>query len=519
MKVSSVEKISSEDLVAALRKSDAYPNGGDSEVDVRETHISWVFLVGDHAYKVKKPITTSFLDYGTLAKREQCCREEYRLDKRYAKDLYLGVVPITLENGQPRVEGAGSAVEFAVKMRRFPDDALLSDRLEAGKLTSEEVSQLTSCIAAFHREAKKVDPNLPWGSPDFVFRTAMDNLRDLQTSDDSEITATLHVLSRWTTEYFAEHQPLFSQRLANGFIRECHGDLHLANVVHWQGQLMPFDGIEFNDGFRWIDVMSDAAFLGMDFAARGHLDLCRSFVNRYLEETGDHASLALLRWYLVFRALVRAKVASMRAGQPGQLESDRSAALLDCKHHVELAFRFTLPEQPCLWITHGVSGSGKTRGSELVVQRRGAIRLRSDIERKRHFGLPPSGRPDARNKAKLYCASATNATYGRLRRLAHGILRAGYSVVVDATFLSHHQRELFRELADQEGVPFAILDFHSDPQTLRQRVADRMARNDDASDADVDVLESQIASLEPLSEAEMQHVVEIPDVVSAIDAL
>jgi hypothetical protein len=348
----------------------------------------------------------------------------------------------------------------------------------------------------------------------------MDNLQELRSNaTDHDLAASLNVLDRWTTEYFDEHQSLFSQRLANGFIRECHGDLHLANVIHWQDRLMPFDGIEFNDEFRWIDVMSDAAFLAMDFAARRHLDLCRGFINAYLEQTGDHASLPLLRWYLVYRAMVRAKVASIRAQQPGQAESDRSVAHEDCRDHVDLAYRFTLREEPCLWITHGVSGSGKTSGSELVVQRRGAIRLRSDIERKRHFGLSPTERPDDRTKAKIYCRSAHHATYDRLRRLARGILHAGYSVVVDATFLHQHQRELFRELAGNEGAAFAILDFHTDQQTLRQRLADRMAQDTDASDADAQVLESQLVSLEPLTATEMQHVVEIPDAVSAINAL
>jgi aminoglycoside phosphotransferase family enzyme/predicted kinase len=519
MTVSSANRISSEDLVAALRDADAYPTATHSAVEVRETHISWVFLVDDVAYKVKKPITTSFLDYGSLAKRERYCHEELRLDRRNAEDLYLDVVPITIDDGKVRVEGSGEPVEFAVKMRRFPDDALLSDRLETGKLSTQEVLQLATAVANFHREATRVDQELPWGSPELVLDSAKENLRDLQTSVVGDAAATLHVLSQWTTEYFEEHRQLFSQRPMNGFIRECHGDLHLANVVHWKNQLIPFDGIEFNDEFRWIDVMSDAAFLGMDFAARGHLDLCRSFINAYLEQTGDHASLALLRWYLVYRALVRAKVASIRAQQSGLSETERSAARNDSKDHIDLAYRFTLREQPCLWITHGLSGSGKTTGSELVVQRRGAIRLRSDIERKRHFGLSPGVHPDPRTRAKLYCESASGATYGRLRRLTHGILHAGYSVIVDAAFLKYHQRELFSKLAADDGVAFAILDFHTDQQTLRQRVADRVARNDDASDADVQVLESQISSLEPMTESEMQHVVEIPDVVAAINAL
>lgn len=513
-----MEEISSEDLLAALGRADAYPGIVDSSVVVCETHISWVFLVGDFAYKVKKPITTPFLDYSTLANRERLCREEVRLDRRYARELYLGVVPITSEDGQLRVEGTGEPVEYAVKMQRFPDDALLSDRLQTGKLSTDEVSQLAAAVATFHRQAARSDPHQSWGSPDLVFRDARDNLRDLLSSaiidDQSE---TLNALDEWTSRYFDQHHQMFSQRLANGFIRECHGDLHLANVIHWNGQLMPFDGIEFNDAFRWIDVMSDAAFLAMDFAARGHRDLSRSFINAYLEHTGDHASLPLLRWYLVYRALVRAKVASMRANQQSPEQS--AAPLEDCRQHIGLASRFTHGKQPCLWITHGVSGSGKTTCSELVVQRRGAIRLRADIERKRHFGLSPTERPDEATKAKLYSESANHATYGRLRRLAQGILRAGYSVVVDATFLKHQQRELFRVLAEKEGSKFGILDLHTDKQTLRQRVADRIARNDDASDADVQVLESQLASRQPLSESEMQNVLEIPDAVAAINSL
>lgn len=519
MSTSSSNSVSSEQLVAALKCQDAYPADADSPIEVHETHISWVFLTDHFAYKVKKPITTSFLDYSTLARREHFCHEEVRLDRRNAGELYLGVVPITLEEGVLAVEGRGDAVEYAVKMHRFPDGALLSDRLEAGRLATEEVLQLARAVAGFHEHAAAVEPGSPWGSPSLIHRTATDNLRELRGNVTGDTARTLHVLDQWTAEFFAEHEALIEQRCSNGFIRECHGDLHLANVVHWRDQLIPFDGIEFNDEFRWIDVISDASFLAMDFAARGHLDLGRSFINAYLEQTGDHASLDMLRWYLVFRSLVRAKVAAIRARQPGLSESEQKLAEQDCADHVDLAYRFTLREEPCLWITHGVSGSGKTTGSEIVVQRHGAIRLRSDIERKRHFGLSPTHRPDQATRAKLYCPSAANATYGRLRRLALGILKAGYPVVIDATFLEREHRDAFRGLATEAGAGFAILDFHTDPQTLRQRVADRLARDSDASDADLKVLESQLASLEPLSETELDHVVDIPDVVEAIDAL
>jgi predicted kinase len=209
----------------------------------------------------------------------------------------------------------------------------------------------------------------------------------------------------------------------------------------------------------------------------------------------------------------------MRAGQDGISSHEQSDAVDDCNKHIDLAYRFSLHEPPSLWITHGVSGSGKTTLSEIIVQRRGAIRLRSDIERKRHFGLSPTERPDERMKKKLYCESANRATYTRLRRLAHSILHDGYSVIIDATFLQQHERELFRELAEAEGVPFAILDCHADEQTLRQRIADRMSRDNDASDANLNVLEHQLSTHEPLSPLELKHVVDIPDAVAAVKSL
>ena len=323
---------SSRDSVAALGNVDAYAGVTelgvtDSGVVMHETHVSWVFLVGEFAFKIKKPIKTSFLDYGTLALREHYCHEEVRLDRRYAKPLYLGVVAITLDGGRVRMEGKGRPIEFAVKMRRFPEDALLSDRLTRGKLPTAEVLQLAIAVASFHRDAARSGPQQPWGSPELVLRTARDNLSELRSAAiDGDVVEIVTALDRWTREDFAANHAVFAQRPSGGFIRECHGDLHLANVIHWQGRLMPFDGIEFNDEFRWIDVMSDAAFLGMDFAVRGHLDLSRSFINAYLEQTGDHGSVSLLRWYLVYRAMVRAKVASIRGEQSGQSEADRSAA-------------------------------------------------------------------------------------------------------------------------------------------------------------------------------------------------
>jgi aminoglycoside phosphotransferase family enzyme/predicted kinase len=505
-------------VVKAMRSPAAYL-GKVSEVDYLETHISHVFLAGAFAYKIKKPIKTHFLDYTSLAKRHHCCAEEFRLNRRYAEDLYIGVVPITIVNGEVCVEGQGEPVEYAVKMKRFADGALVSQRLEVGMLTTAEVQELATTVAGIHASAEHCEMERASRVPTLLFANLLEIIEGLRKDASGEIAASLAELFCWSEEYFAKHQEIFASRSLNGFIRECHGDLHLQNIVHWNGKLVPFDGIEFNESLRWIDVMNDAAFLAMDLAARGRLDLSRLFINRYLESTGDHASLGALRWYLVYRALVRAMVAKMNAGQHENVAELKQASIKDCHDHIRLAYRFTRVDAAALYITHGLSGSGKTTVSEIVVARRGAIRLRSDVERKRHFGLSVEDPVDETLRHKIYCESANIATYNRLERLACGILRDGYPVVIDATFLKHSDRERFRKFAEDEHASFAILDCHADVPTLRQRIVDRIAEGHDASDADLHVLDLQLASQEPLTPLELKSVVTVQDLVATIDQI
>ncbi len=279
-------------------------------------------------------------------------------------------------------------------------------------------------------------------------------------------------------------------------------------MIQWRGSWTPFDGIEFNEEFRWIDVLSDAAFLAMDFAAQGHLDLGRSFISAYLAQTGDYTSVPLLRWYLAYRAMVRAKVAAFRSSQPAQSPQAQQRERQECIDHIELACQLSRTTPPRLWITHGLSGSGKTTGSEIIVQNRGAIRLRSDIERKRLFGLRPTQRPSGPMRAQVYSPEATERTYQRLQQLATTLLRGGDSVVVDATFLRKRDRDRFRMLAVQQGVPFGILSFTAETAELERRITARTERDRDASDADLEVLRRQRSSMDPLSEEEMSYIVD-----------
>lgn len=488
-------------LVESLSDPGSYPESIEGPIDVHETHISWVFLNDRFAYKVKKPIHTDYLDYGSLEKRAHACREELRLNRRYAPNLYLDVVPIVERDGGLRVGGDGEPIEYAVKMRRFPDDALLSHQVERDEVDRRAVHELAIAVATFHADAPSA-PGDRYASPESVLEWARANFRAFAERPVAGTEQWLSEIEGWTESFHCEHEAMFARRVLNGFVRECHGDLHLENVIRWNGKTLPFDGIEFNGELRWIDVLNDTALLAMDFAARGHAELSRWFTSEYLERTGDYASLPLFRFYYVYRALVRAKVLATRAGQADVSAAERRGLTEDARDHVRLALETTRPAPPTLWITHGLSGSGKTTGCDDVVGHDGAIRIRSDVERKRYFGLSPDRRPCGREVERLYCESADQATYGRLRQIAGHVLRAGYSVIVDATFLRGDRRRSFNELAEAQGVEFKILDFPCEEATLRRRIADRMEKGNDVSDAGIEVLEKQLRHHDPLTDDE-----------------
>ncbi len=290
-------------------------------------------------------------------------------------------------------------------------------------------------------------------------------------------------------------------RKRKGRVRECHGDLHLENMMLLDDEIVPFDCLEFNERLRWIDVMSDLAFAVMDLAHRGRADFAHRLLDRYLAASGDYCGLQVLPLYLVYRALVRAKVACIRAGQQaddrrregGRLEGERDQ-FIDRGRAIHTASR-----PPLLIITHGLSGSGKSTISAELVDELGAIRLRSDVERKRLFGIEPTSRPTAHQRAEVYSQAATRRTYDRLLELARGILNTGYPVVRRCHVSGLRSGAAQEQLAAELGVAFGILDVQASPAKLRERIEQRLAAGSDVSDADLKVLEQQLADREPLS--------------------
>jgi len=426
---------------------------GSLGADLIETHISWVLLAGDSAYKIKKPVRLPFVDYTALQARRYFCEEELRLNSRLAPSLYRGLTRITGTPEAPALDGSGPALEYAVHMRRFPEGALFAEQLTAGTLSSSDVDRLAALLADFHNGQAPAEPSAGFASAEARHGSARAALTGALAVASPAQWAQLH---DWIESEAAGLQALWTQRRQEGRVRECHGDLHLDNVVSLAGGVAAFDGIEFNPALRWIDVLDDIAFPVMDFMARGRADFAFRLLNHWLDGSGDHAGLPALRFSLVYRALVRAQVEHLNG--PGHEAAAR--------RYLDTALALARPGQPRLFITHGLPGSGKTFASQRLLEREGAIRLRSDVERKRLFGL--SMLADSRASGlDVYTPEATARTYAQLFRLARGALQAGWPVILDAAFLHRAERAQARALASDLGVPFSIIDCQAPPQVLR----------------------------------------------------
>lgn len=492
-------------LVAGLRRPEAYPPGligAEGAIEHLETHISHVFLAGDRAYKLKKPVNLGFLDFSTAERRLEYCREELRLNHRLAPELYLGLVAVTGTPDQPRLGGDGPVLEYLVEMRRFDQ----RDRLDHRILTPALIDRLAARLATFHDSLPPAAADSPYGTAEAVLAPMLENFRQIRArSLGVECQAGLDRLEEWTRARWRELTPVIELRRAAGRVRECHGDLHRGNIALVKGEPLFFDALEFAPQLRWIDTASELAFLLMDLEEAGEGSLARRLLNAYLEQSGDYGALQVLDLYQVYRALVRAKVLAIRLGQ-GELTVEEAVADHQaCAGYLALAASYTRrrERQPRLLLTSGLSGSGKSWLASQLREALPLIHLRSDIERKRLFGYAPEERTGSPTDGGIYTPDASGRTYDRLRELAAMILGCGYDVLVDATFLRRDQRRVFRELAAAQGAGFALLVMEAPIEVLRERVASRQATGADVSEAGLAVLEQQLRTQEALEAEEM----------------
>lgn len=478
-------------LIQALQNPACY-NHAVTQLTMMETHISWVILTGEYAYKIKKGVDFGFLDYSSLEKRHSQCEAELRLNRRTSPQLYLDVVPIGGSASAPQLFQQ-PAIEYAVKMRQFPQTALLSRLLSEGKLTEDNILGLADQIATFHSQVDVAADDSSYGTPDRVFYPVNENFEQIRALiNDDHVQQRLDVLEQHNRRFFEQHREHFKQRKQNGFIRDCHGDLHLNNILLLEGEPMLFDCIEFNPNLRIIDVINEMAFLVMDLELNQRADLANLLLNRYLERNGDYEGLRLMPFYLGYRAMVRAKVALLGL-DPKQQDDEQQRAIMDTfLSYLALAEKYAQPAKPQLLITHGLSGSGKTTVSEQLLNEPGVIRLRSDVERKRLFGLDSKDNSQSAPGKGLYTREASRRTYDYLLQLGEAALSGGYTVIVDATFLQQEERLRFRQLAERLHIPFTLLHFQADTDTLQQRVQQRLQQGTDASEADTMVLQQQL---------------------------
>ena len=466
-----------------------------------ETHISWVLLAGAYAYKIKKPVRFGFLDFSTFEARRHFCEEELRLNRRLVAQLYVDVVGIHAGLGGPSLSGHGPVIEHALKMRRLPGNALASERLARGMLDGSHLARLARRLAAFHGDAPSARADTPYGSAERVRGDALRALSALGASAAAVDAPACTRLRRWIELESMRLGTRWSQRREAGRVREGHGDLHLANVIVLGNEVTAFDCIEFDAALRWIDVMNDVGYLVMDLMAHGRRDLAFGFLDAYLEVSGDYDGLDVLRYYLVYRAVVRALVGTLREQAHAQEEA------LKPTDYLRLAERLAEPGEARLLITHGLPGSGKTHVTRQLLERAGAVRLRSDVERKRLAGLAPLA--DSRPQGNLYTAAASEATYLRLAHLARGTLSAGYPTIVDAAFLRRAERDRMDALARELHLPLSILDCQAPMERLRERVQQRHQTGDDASEADLQVLERLRTEEEALRPDERARAIEV----------
>lgn len=492
--------------VAKLLAAEAYDHPV-SRIELLETHISWVILTGPFAYKIKKPVNLGFLDFSTLEKRRHYCEEELRLNRRLAPQIYLAVIPLCGTPQQPRFGDDSEAIEFAVKMCQFPQSAQLDRMLQQGSLQNVHLDAIAEAVANFHQEVANPAGTKDYGEPRQVWHPVAENfdqIRERETNKDN--TRLLDRLYHWSRSNYEKLTPVLLQRREDGFVRECHGDLHLRNIAWFEESPVIFDCIEFNPALRWIDVMSDLAFLFMDLIDRDQSLLAYRLLDRYLEVTGDYAGLALLPFYFVYRAIVRAKVDRIRLSQQDMPTAEITQVQNEYIGYLRLAESFTARQPPVLMITWGLSASGKSTITGGLLEVLGAIRLRSDVERKRLASVGMHASAATTVEQGIYTPQMSQRTYDHLLQQSRGILQAGFSVIVDAAFLDGELRRQFARLADRLQLPFIILQCTASTATLRQRISQRQ---NDVSDADLSILEHQLQNYKPLADDELGDAIRI----------
>jgi uncharacterized protein len=488
----------STELVQALSRPDAYPDR-PVEVEFRQTHISWLFFTQHFVYKVKKPVDFGFLNFTTLDARRHFCEEEARLNRRLAQDVYVGVLEVKVANGHIRLGGPGETIDYALQMRRLPEDRMLPALLRSGAVSTETMGRLAHLLAVFHRQAATGGEINQDGTIAVILKNWEENFAQTQAYLDFPLRRDIYEKIRALVLAFCHaRERLFDQRIAAGRIRDGHGDLRAEHICLTE-PIAIFDCIEFNHRFRYGDVAADVAFLAMDLDERGFVELSQAFVQAYVECSGDQGLLSVLDFYKCYRAFVRAKVECFRLDDPTESPTDKRRAAHAAYRYCRLAARYAAAlRRPWLLLCCGLMGSGKSVLAEALAQRLDLEVLSSDVLRKELVGLQPTPPAHAAYGEGLYTTERTEATYAHLFQRAESLLTGGHSVLLDASFQRSHHRTQAMQLAARLGAEFRLLECWCPEDELRRRLEARVALGGAVSDGRWELIAQQRQAFEPL---------------------
>jgi uncharacterized protein len=490
-------------IIAALSDPATYPEH-PSGVRFIQTQMSCVFLTGEYAYKIKKPVNLGYVDYTTLEKRRYFCEQEIILNRRLCPDAYLGVLPVTFDGAKYTFDGQGEVVEYAVKMRRLPDEQLLDHLLKARAATPEMMDEVAGKLADFHRTAA-TDPTIAaFGGLETLTQNTEENFSQTQKYFGRSISdKQFNHIRDYTRAFIRDNAQIFERRVAEQRTRDCHGDLHAQHICFCQG-LCIFDCIEFNERFRYCDVVSEAAFLAMDLDRAGRADLGNRFISTYAERSQDPDISRLLNFYKCYRAYVRGKVASFKLDDPLVSEQDKTESMATAQGYFDLSLSYTRAK-PVLIIMVGLVGSGKTTLADALAGRLGAVHISSDVTRKRLAGIPETEHRFGDEAGKgIYSQEYNSRTYESIYKQADEALRGNTSAILDAAFLRQAEREKAATIAEEAGAYWMIVECRLSPELTRSRLLQRLGEVT-ASDGRWDIYTRQLGWFEPVNNVPPEH--------------
>lgn len=496
-------------LIEAMSRPEFYPERPQT-VDFIQTHISCVFLAGEFVYKVRKPVRFSFLDYSSLEKRRHFSREEVRLNRRLAPGIYLGVLPILRRESGYALGDEGShheaseIAEYAVKMRRLPEDRILEGLVSKKQVGKQEIAKIAARLVQFHAEASSERADT-YGTSSSISKAVIGNLEECAPCVGETLSREeFERISNFLRGFIATNETLFAERVADGRVREGHGDLRCEHICLAE-QIVAFDCVEFSERLRYGDVASDLAFLAMDLDRLEAPELADELVAAYTEQTHDKHLAKLMRFYKCHRAMVRGKVSTLKSQEAEVPEPECERAgqtALTCFH---LADRYAAGTASALVVVCGLSGSGKSTVARALARRFGFENLNSDAIRKRMFQGEQSSSTSGEYRAGMYDERSNQLTYDSLLAEAEKSLRHGEGVIVDATFKDSANRHRFVELAERCKVPILFVECRTDENEIHRRLLSRQQQGNSISDATWEVYLRQKEEFVPITELDEQH--------------